>query len=99
MTWPPEDKITLLYTVGKVNLLLTMKIKGKAVFHLNITKTAICPILYLLDTSSTLKIPTTSYHSKAHKKRYTLLKFLSRYSEKVGKVTDQIQPVYERTTT
>ena len=27
------------------------------------------------------------------------LKFLNRYSEKVGIVTDQIQPVYESTTT
>ena len=45
------------------------------------------------------KIPTTSYHSKARKKRYAPLKFLNRYSEKVGIVTDQIQPVYESTTT
>ena len=56
-------------------------------------------IVYLLDTSSTLKIATTSYDSKAHKKRYALLKFLNRYSEKVGIVTDQIQSVYESTTT
>ena len=76
-----------------------MKIKGKTVFHLNITKAANWPIVYLLDTSSTLKIATTSYHSKAHKKRYAPLKFLNRCSEKVGIVTDQMQPLYESTTT
>ena len=55
--------------------------------------------VFIKHYSSTLKIRTTSYDSKAHKKRYAPLKFLNRYSEKMRIVTDQIQPAYESTTT